>query len=484
MTTNSYYTPSQRAVPATTVRSAQFNDNNAELVDAFDLLPAPITLFSGNQNFGVDTGLIENIYEVTIRDDVITSYTDGLTVQVRAAKANTGSAQVQVNELGLRQIRNQNGDQVVVGDILVNRVMVLRYNAMTTFFTLDIAESTINDAVEEAQAAAAEALASQNAAANSATQAANSATSSAESATASANSATEAAASAEIINGVLILPTIDWVQGTNATNGFQRYIFNGNIFIAPAATATNPIPLGATPIGDSNWISWSDPVRFFPYEETTTTDKSVFNVGSIFSEIGDVFVDTNLQSTDSYTINGGLQTVTFNEDVPSGTYVKIWVGRSADAIVSELQTLTADSVSQIETARDSAVTTVNNTRDAAVVTVNDTRDSAINDINTAGNNFVAQQTQLRDETIAAAATVQEFEFYDAGDITTPTTIFRPGRAFTNADLYAGGVPQRPGANNAYVIEADSTNPAFNQIRFNQAIPSGVALFGTTRRSVV
>ncbi len=480
---NEYYNPSQNARPGTTVRSAQFNDNNQEVVAGFDLLPAPLTLFSGNQNFGVDTGPDENIYLVSIKPDVVTAYTDGLVVQLRPIKNNTGTSQVNVNNLGLRQIRNKNGDPLIEDDIVSGTTIVLRYNATTTFFTLDLAESAINDAVEEAEAAAAAALASQNAAAISETNAANSATASANSATASANSATEAAASAEIINGVLILPTIDWVQGTNATNGFQRYIFDGNIFIAPAATATNPIPLGATPIGDSNWISWSDPVRFFPYEETTTTDKSVFNVGSIFSEIGDVFADTNLQSTDSYTINGGLQTVTFNEDVPSGTYVKIWVGRSADAIVSELQTLTADSVSQIETARDGAVTTVNDTRDAAVVTVNEARDSALSNINTTGNNFITQQTQLRDETIAAAATVDEFDSYDAGNIASPTTIFRPGAAFTDADLSAGGVPQRPGINNAYVIEVDSNNANFNQIRFNQALPAGIALFGTLRRSV-
>ncbi|CAL9956130.1 hypothetical protein VPH219E481_0014 [Vibrio phage 219E48-1] len=135
--TNEYYTPSQSASPGNTVRSAQFNDNNQEIIAGFDLLPPPITLFSGNQNFGPDTGLIENVYEVSIREDVITSYTDGLTIQVRPSKNNTGSSQVQLNNLGLRQIRNQNNENIVIGDILNNRTMVLRYNATTAFFILD-----------------------------------------------------------------------------------------------------------------------------------------------------------------------------------------------------------------------------------------------------------------------------------------------------------------------------------------------------------
>ncbi len=135
--TNQYYNPTQTAIPGTTVRSAQFNNNNDEIIAGFGLLPAPINLFSGNQNFGPDTGLIENVYEVSIRDDVITAYTDGLTIQVRASKSNTGASRVNLNGLGLRQIRNQNNESVVINDILINRTMVLRYNASTTFFMLD-----------------------------------------------------------------------------------------------------------------------------------------------------------------------------------------------------------------------------------------------------------------------------------------------------------------------------------------------------------
>lgn len=325
---NDYYNPTQTAQPGTTVRSAQFNDNNAEVVAGFDKLPSPITLFSGNQNFGVDTGVTPNLYEVEIEPDTITSYTDGLVIQVRPIKNNTGSSTVDLNGLGARQIRNKIGDQLIADDIQDGVTIVLRYNSMTTFFTIDLAESTILSAVADAEQARDEAQ-------QSAAEAAQSEQNAAQSATDAANSAIEAANSADIINGILILPVLPWVPGTFATDGFQRYEFENNLYIAPEATPTNQIPLNATPIGDANWLSWSDPIRFFAYEETTVAPKSVFNVG-VFSEIADVFIDTNLQNTNAYTLNGALGTVTFTEDVPTGTYVKIWVGRIKDAFIANI----------------------------------------------------------------------------------------------------------------------------------------------------
>jgi hypothetical protein len=364
-------------------------------------------LISGNQNFGVDTGATANIYEVEIEPDTITSYTDALVIQMRAIKNNTGTSRLNLNNIGFRTVKNKNGDNLTANDIVNGTTGVYRYNATTTFFTLDLAESSINTAVAEAEAAATAAAASEAAAAVSETNAATSATE-------AATSATEAANSAEVINGVLILPTLNWVEFDTATNGFQRYLFEGNLYIAPDATVSNPIALGSTPIGDSNWISWSDPVRFFAYEETTTVAKSEFDVGVVFSELADVFIDTNLQNTDAYTSNGALGTVTFTEDVPIGTYVKIWVGREKDAIIGDLN--------------------------------------------------------------------DAFVQYDAGTIGSPTSIFRPGMDFIDAQLFAGGVPQRPGASYSYIIETDTLNSAYKQINFNEDIPAGVSLFGTLRRS--
>lgn len=413
--TNQYYEVTQTATPGTTVRSSQFNGNNESIEQGFDKLPDPNQIYGATVNFGVSTGTTANIYNVNIQQGRITSYFDGLTIQVRAHQNNTGTAQVNLNSLGNRAIVTTNGSALVANDIMTNNVMVLRYDASNARFVLDTALTVINDAANRAETAATTATTQ----AGIATTQAGIATTQAGIATTQANraqtEANRAETAADVVGGIMLLPTLTWVQGQNATEPLRRYLFNNNLYIAPQASATNPIALGATPVGDSNWVAWSDPVRFFAYEETTTTAKRVFNVGGTFSEIADVFVDTNLQNTGAYTTDGVAGTVTFNEDVPANIYVKIWVGRIKDAFIENL------------------------------------------------NNAFVQ--------------------YDAGNISSPTTIFRPGIDFLDATLFAGGVPQRPGASNSYVIETDSVNNSFKQIRFSSAIPAGVELFGTLRVSI-
>lgn len=46
---------------------------------------------------------------------------------------------------------------------------------------------------------------------------------------------------------------IPWQQGSDETAFNQLRTFNDDIYWAPTATTLNPIPMGATPIGDSNW---------------------------------------------------------------------------------------------------------------------------------------------------------------------------------------------------------------------------------------
>lgn len=424
--TNQYYTTVIEAVPGTTVRSSQFNDNNEQIEQGFDLLPEPNEIYGATVNFGVSTGTVENTYNVNIQQGRITSYFDGLTIQVRAHQDNTGTAQVNLNGLGNRTIVTTSGDALVANDIMTNNVMVLRYDDNSARFVLDTALTVINDAANRAETAATTATGQAVIATNQAVIATSQAAIATQQAQNATNEADRAEIAADIVGGTLLLTTLPWVQGQTATEPLRRYNFNNNLYVAPEASATNPIALGATPVGDPNWVAWSDPVRFFAYEETTTVDKSVFNVGTTFDSIADVFVDTNLQNTSSYSVDGVAGTVTFNEDVPAGFYVKIWVGRIKDAVVQELQT-------------------------------------------------------IRQETIDGV--FGTWVQYDAGAIASPTTIFRPGLAFVDAILFAGGVPQQPGASNAYVVEQDSNNANFNQIRFNSPVPAGIAVYGTLRRNV-
>ena len=623
---NLYYIPSVVAVPATTVRSNQFNDNNNQISQGFDLLPTPTEIFGGTVNFGVSTGTDANIYLASIQPDNITSYFDGLTFQIRAHQDNTGAVQVNVNDLGLRQVVTVDGDQLAAGDVVTNNVMVIRYNATSTQFTLETALTTINNAANRAASSATAAAENATNAAISETAAANSAADAAISAASASTDAGRAETAADIVGGTLLLETLLWTQGTTATEPLRRYLFEGNLYVAPTASPDEPVSLGPTPVGDVNWVSWSDPVRFFAYEETTTAPKTVFDLGTTFSNIADVFVDTNLQSTSSYTTDGVAGTLTFNEPVPQGIYVKIWVGRIRDALIEEFESIADDaeasataaagsataaatsatasagsatdsatsatnaatSESNAETSENNAATSetnAGNSATAAAGSASAANTSATNASNSAsaaatsasnaatsesnadtsetnaGNSATAaassasaantSATNAENSASAAASSataasnsasaaatsesnadtsetnagnsataaansassastsatnaansasaaassatsaansatevannltnISVITTYDAGTIATPTSIFRPGSAFSAADIAVGGVPQRPGAGNSYVIETDSNNGNFNQIRFNTPIPAGLPLYGT------
>ena len=146
------------------------------------------------------------------------------------------------------------------------------------------------------------------------------------------------------------LSAVPWVQGQIATTQ-RRYIFQGNPYVAPDASESNPITLGATPVGDNNWILWSYPIRFFRYEEVTVAQKTVFNVGQPFEELGKVFLNNSVQaSTGVYTVQPAFGTITFNRPIPLGTYVSIDVGRSTDILAQQLE----DIVDRAEEFRDQA----------------------------------------------------------------------------------------------------------------------------------
>lgn len=247
---NQYYVPlaQNAAQPGTTVRSAQLNENNNAIEAGFERLPSPLALFSGTTNFAISTGATPNQYLISINPSLITSYNDGLTIQFRAHQANTGPTQVNVNGIGLRQVRTRRGLQLNADDILQDAIVVIRYNANTGMFNVDDAVTEVNAFVQDAEAArdlarqwainpeddpvtpgnlsalhhaikaaasAVSAASSATNSANSATQAAGSATTADQRATAANNSATAAAGSA---NNAANSATTASQQATSASN--------------------------------------------------------------------------------------------------------------------------------------------------------------------------------------------------------------------------------------------------------------------------
>ncbi|CAM0106897.1 tail fiber protein [Vibrio phage 166E36-1] len=101
-----------------------------------------------------------------------------------------------------------------------------------------------------------------------------------------------------LTDSMMYLPSISWVQGEDETNLFQPRIFGDQIYWAPNATSVNPIPMGASPIGDSNWFL--APVSLnenFVREVSATT----FNYdGLIYHGVGNIsdFAGQQLQEAD------------------------------------------------------------------------------------------------------------------------------------------------------------------------------------------
>ncbi|MEE4110554.1 MAG: hypothetical protein V2I24_14480 [Halieaceae bacterium] len=154
----------------------------------FDKLPSADQLAQGRANHALDTGAA-NAYVVAL-SKAPSAYTAGLQVRFLAANANTGASTLNVNGLGVKNLRRQDGTALRAGDILVGMPVSATYDG--TRFLLDTSTAAM---VANAEAAQAAASASQAAAANSATNAAASATAALASQNAAATSATNAAAS-------------------------------------------------------------------------------------------------------------------------------------------------------------------------------------------------------------------------------------------------------------------------------------------------
>lgn len=74
---------------------------------------------------------------------------------------------------------------------------------------------------------------------------------------------------------------IPWVQGQQATIFNQLYYFfsstsDNGWYYAPGATSTNPVLMGATPVGDANWrlysvVTQNVPAEVFPFGQVLNT---------------------------------------------------------------------------------------------------------------------------------------------------------------------------------------------------------------------
>lgn len=101
----------------------------------FDLLPGNLVLRQNKQTFvASDTGAV-NAHLVSLTQ-APPSYSDGLHVAFRANATNTTAATVNVNSLGIKDIRNYAGTALTGGEIVQGAFTVLRYDATNGYFRI------------------------------------------------------------------------------------------------------------------------------------------------------------------------------------------------------------------------------------------------------------------------------------------------------------------------------------------------------------
>jgi len=184
----SSFTPPAQLNPLTKARSVDINNLSDAVATAFEALPSDADLNNGTVNFGTDSGTA-NTYIVTL-PHTPTGYVDGLRVVFTPLFSNTGASTVNVNGLGVKQIKLQDNTATEPGTLVQGIPKTLIYGATLGNFFVEA------NSVTSAMTAAAAAAASASAAAGSASAASTSASNASTSATNASNSALAAAQSA------------------------------------------------------------------------------------------------------------------------------------------------------------------------------------------------------------------------------------------------------------------------------------------------
>jgi len=124
-----------------------------------------------------------------------------------------------------------------------------------------------------------------------------------------------------LADNVYFQDPVPWSNGTNETEFNQLRTFtDGTVWWSPSATTVNPVPMGVTPAGDSNWYPFQDRnLKNNILEEVTRFNiKGTFAAGFIYETVDDVGLDN---SGNPWTYTGSLPFTVAAGTVPtSPTY--------------------------------------------------------------------------------------------------------------------------------------------------------------------
>lgn len=140
---NDFYNRAAAFAPRTKARSENVRDELDSVSAGFDKLPAPDKITSGSVTYAPDTGLA-NAYVIAL-DKAPAGYSEGLTVQFKAASSNTGSSTLNVNSLGVKSLARQDGTALRAGDINAGEIVQAAYNG-THFRLVSSTSKMVSDA--------------------------------------------------------------------------------------------------------------------------------------------------------------------------------------------------------------------------------------------------------------------------------------------------------------------------------------------------
>lgn len=134
MSDNDFFDSSDyQQTSGTRARAASINAALDAIDAGFQKLPDEADIKRGTINYtATDTGAA-NAYVVSI-PSAPTAFVDGMQVVFKAVATNTGASTINVNALGVKNIKRQDGSALISGDIQAGKICQLRYNSTSAQF--------------------------------------------------------------------------------------------------------------------------------------------------------------------------------------------------------------------------------------------------------------------------------------------------------------------------------------------------------------
>ena len=134
MTSEYFDSSDHQQVAATRARASAINNALDAIDTGLALLPTEANIKRGLINYAVDSGAAD-AYVVTLPYTPL-ALTDGMQVVFKASAINTGACTINVDSLGAKSIKRQDGSAPIAGDIAANKITELRYNSTSGYFEI------------------------------------------------------------------------------------------------------------------------------------------------------------------------------------------------------------------------------------------------------------------------------------------------------------------------------------------------------------